>query len=111
MAPHSEESNGSAKHSTSVDAVMGGTKPKPLKFPGPPVFENPYEERDYLKGRLAAAFRIFGKYGFDEGVAGHITVRVCNHTHPKHRFLVLTTMPGWDRILWIKTRFGSTRLV
>jgi hypothetical protein len=30
-----------------------------------------------LKGRLAAAFRIFGKHGFDEGVAGHITLRVC----------------------------------
>lgn len=28
-----------------------------------------------MKGRLAAAFRIFGKYGFDEGVAGHITIR------------------------------------
>jgi len=46
-----------------------------LKFPGPPKFEDPYEEREYLKGRLAAAFRIFGKYGFDEGVAGHITLR------------------------------------
>lgn len=45
------------------------------KFPGPPKFDNPYKEREYLKGRLAAAFRIFGKYGFDEGVAGHITLR------------------------------------
>jgi ribulose-5-phosphate 4-epimerase/fuculose-1-phosphate aldolase len=46
-------------------------------FPGPPKFDDPYKERAYLKGRLAAAFRIFGKYGFDEGVAGHITLRVC----------------------------------
>ena len=45
------------------------------KFPGPPTITNKYEEREYLKGRLAAAFRIFGKYGFDEGVAGHITLR------------------------------------
>ena len=45
------------------------------KFPGPPSFTDKYEEREYLKGRLAAAFRIFGKYGFDEGVAGHITLR------------------------------------
>ena len=45
------------------------------KFPGPPSFDDKYEEREYLKGRLAAAFRIFGKYGFDEGVAGHITLR------------------------------------
>ncbi|KAF1952457.1 class II aldolase/adducin domain-containing protein [Byssothecium circinans] len=45
------------------------------KFPTPPKFDDPYKERAYLKGRLAAAFRIFGKYGFDEGVAGHITLR------------------------------------
>jgi len=45
------------------------------KTPAPPKFDNPYKEREYLKGRLAAAFRIFGKYGFDEGVAGHITLR------------------------------------
>ena len=45
------------------------------KLPGPPNFTDKYEEREYLKGRLAMAFRIFGKYGFDEGVAGHITVR------------------------------------
>ncbi|KAL9092731.1 MAG: hypothetical protein Q9159_000629 [Coniocarpon cinnabarinum] len=43
--------------------------------PAPPVFEDKLKERAYLKGKLAAAFRIFGKYGFDEGVAGHITLR------------------------------------
>lgn len=53
-----------------------GAKVQMQKFPGPPKFEDKYEERRYLKGRLAAAFRIFGKYGFDEGVAGHITIRV-----------------------------------
>ena len=52
--------------------------PQPMPgvaLPKPPVFEDKYKERDYLKGRLAAALRIFGKYGYDEGVAGHITVR------------------------------------
>ena len=49
---------------------------KAIKFPSPPKFDDPYKERAYLKGRLAAAFRIFGKYGYDEGVAGHITMRV-----------------------------------
>ncbi|MGH9114984.1 MAG: class II aldolase/adducin family protein [Acidimicrobiales bacterium] len=33
------------------------------------------EERLHRKQRLAAAFRLFAKYGFDEGVAGHITAR------------------------------------
>lgn len=46
------------------------------KFPGWKHFDDKYEERNYQKGRLALAFRIFAKLGFDEGVAGHITLRV-----------------------------------
>ncbi len=45
----------------------------------PPVFESPAEERVHRKRRLAAAFRLFSKMGFDEGVAGHITVRDPEH--------------------------------
>jgi ribulose-5-phosphate 4-epimerase/fuculose-1-phosphate aldolase len=33
------------------------------------------EERLHRKQRLAAAFRVFARFGFDEGVAGHITAR------------------------------------
>lgn len=40
-----------------------------------PRFENPQVEQQHRKARLVAAFRIFGAFGFDEGVAGHITVR------------------------------------
>jgi len=47
----------------------------PLGFPTPPTFDDPYKAREYQKGRLALAFRIFAKLGFDEGVAGHITLR------------------------------------
>jgi ribulose-5-phosphate 4-epimerase/fuculose-1-phosphate aldolase len=32
-------------------------------------------ERLYRKQRLAAAFRLFGRFGYDHGGAGHITVR------------------------------------
>jgi len=32
-------------------------------------------ERRHRKERLAASFRLFGRFGFDEGVAGHITAR------------------------------------
>ncbi|KAJ5750525.1 class II aldolase/adducin domain protein [Penicillium manginii] len=46
-----------------------------MQMPAMPKFEDKLEERNYLKGRLAAAFRIFGKNGYDEGVAGHITLR------------------------------------
>lgn len=40
-----------------------------------PKFATVEEERRHRKERLAAAFRLFGKFGFDEGVAGHITAR------------------------------------
>ncbi|KAJ7072951.1 class II aldolase/adducin domain-containing protein [Mycena amicta] len=41
----------------------------------PPTFVNKETERAFLKFRLAQALRIFGQRGFDEGPAGHITVR------------------------------------
>jgi ribulose-5-phosphate 4-epimerase/fuculose-1-phosphate aldolase len=40
-----------------------------------PKFDDVVEERRHRKQRLAAAFRLFGKFAFDEGVAGHITAR------------------------------------
>ncbi|RXW24158.1 hypothetical protein EST38_g1743 [Candolleomyces aberdarensis] len=43
--------------------------------PKPPTFTSKAEEREWLKFRLAQAFRIFGHLGYNEGVAGHITVR------------------------------------
>lgn len=46
-----------------------------LKLPKPPIFEQIEDERQHRKQRLAAAFRLFARYGFDEGVAGHITAR------------------------------------
>jgi len=46
-----------------------------LSLPKPPTFERTEDERLHRKQRLAAAFRLFARYGFDEGDAGHITVR------------------------------------
>jgi ribulose-5-phosphate 4-epimerase/fuculose-1-phosphate aldolase len=40
-----------------------------------PTFETVEDERRHRKQRLAAAFRLFGQFGFDEGLAGHITAR------------------------------------
>src|SRR3954452_14340916 len=50
---------------------MASDRP-PLAFP---EFLSVEEEREHRKQRLAAAFRLFGHFGFDEGVAGHITAR------------------------------------
>lgn len=61
-------------HKNSQEAEVGQAKVK-LSLGRPPVFEDKIKEREYLKGRLAAAFRIFAKFGFDDGVAGHITLR------------------------------------
>jgi ribulose-5-phosphate 4-epimerase/fuculose-1-phosphate aldolase len=44
-----------------------------------PTFATVEEERLHRKQRLAAAFRLFAKFGFDEGVAGHITARDPEH--------------------------------
>jgi ribulose-5-phosphate 4-epimerase/fuculose-1-phosphate aldolase len=44
-------------------------------FPTPPKFESLEDERQHRKERLAAGFRLFAKFGFEEGVAGHITAR------------------------------------
>jgi ribulose-5-phosphate 4-epimerase/fuculose-1-phosphate aldolase len=44
-----------------------------------PTFDSVEAERLHRKQRLAASFRLFGKFGFDEGIAGHITVRDPEH--------------------------------
>ncbi len=43
--------------------------------PTRPRFADLAEERRHRKQRLAAALRLFGSFGFDEGSAGHITAR------------------------------------
>ncbi|WP_329062793.1 class II aldolase/adducin family protein [Amycolatopsis sp. NBC_01480] len=51
------------------------TSPGTLAVPPAPQFESVEEERRHRKQRLAGALRVFGRLGYDEGVAGHITVR------------------------------------
>ena len=45
-----------------------------------PQFDSIEQERLHLKQRLAASFRLFGRFGFSEGVAGHITARDPEHS-------------------------------
>ncbi|MEY2552727.1 MAG: hypothetical protein QOC57_587, partial [Ilumatobacteraceae bacterium] len=49
--------------------------PKAVGLEGPPVFASVEDERLHRKQKLAGSLRIFGRVGFGEGVAGHITVR------------------------------------
>ena len=46
--------------------------------PTPPTFATVEEERLHRKQKLAGALRLFGRFGFSEGVAGHITARTPN---------------------------------
>jgi ribulose-5-phosphate 4-epimerase/fuculose-1-phosphate aldolase len=46
-----------------------------IEFPMPPTFDSAADERQHRKERLAGALRLFGRLGFGEGVAGHITAR------------------------------------
>ena len=63
---------------------MPEVKTRMERVPRPPVFATPAEERRHRKERLAGAFRLFSKCGFDEGVTGHITAR--DPERPDHAF-------------------------
>src|SRR5580692_1973491 len=49
--------------------------PRELVMPSQPTFTTAEEERLHRKQKLAGALRLFGRFGFSEGVAGHITAR------------------------------------
>ena len=49
---------------------------QPHRFPR---FSSADEERTHMKQRMAAAFRLFDRFGFNEGVAGHLTGRDPEH--------------------------------
>ncbi len=55
---------------SAATTVPGDRQPHSL-----PEFATVEDERRHRKQRLAAGFRLFGQFGFDEGVAGHITAR------------------------------------
>lgn len=84
MAPSATEIGSAATvpHAGSEALYRDSLKEKPkVEMPklgdlGMPSFDDPYKAREYMKGRQVLAFRIFAKLGFDDGVAGHITLRV-----------------------------------
>jgi glucose-6-phosphate 1-epimerase len=60
---------------TEVQSLGRAKDGRSLKIRTYPKFATLEEERLYRKQHLAAAFRVFADRGFDEGVAGHISVR------------------------------------
>jgi ribulose-5-phosphate 4-epimerase/fuculose-1-phosphate aldolase len=65
--------------------------PDELAFALPPTFDTPEAERAHRKERLAAALRVFARFGFDEGVAGHVTAR--DPIYPEHFWVNPFGMP------------------
>ncbi|CAK7233933.1 hypothetical protein SCUCBS95973_008763 [Sporothrix curviconia] len=72
-----------------VNAATGAlgktTLGKTLRIRAYPQFSTLEEERLYRKQHLAAVFRVFAERGFDEGVAGHVSVR--DPIRPDHFWL------------------------
>ena len=58
-----------------IDVTKGKTEPRNKGNLNPPEFNSIEEERRHGLERLASAFRMFAHFGFDEGLAGHITLR------------------------------------
>ena len=75
MAPALDVFDDSSAENRTLGALGKTTSGKRLKIRTYPTFASPEEERLYRKQHLAAAFRVFADRGFDEGVAGHISVR------------------------------------
>jgi hypothetical protein len=75
MAPALGVFDESSAENRTIGALGKTTSGKRLKIRTYPKFDSLEEERLYRKQHLAAAFRIFADRGFDEGVAGHISVR------------------------------------
>jgi hypothetical protein len=44
-------------------------------LPNFPTFKDFHSQRVHMKQKLAAGFRLLAKFGWDEGVAGHLTFR------------------------------------
>ena len=65
---------------TSQPSITSQFRSEPLRiseqrFLPDPSFEDPATERLHRKQQLAAAFRVFAKFGFNLGASGHITAR------------------------------------
>ena len=95
---------------TAVQSIGKTKDGRTLKIREYPKFETLQEERVYRKQHLAAAFRIFADRGFDEGVAGHISVRdpiltdhfcesIPNFTHPSYQSVAMENKKEEDRTL------------
>ncbi|KAH0584653.1 hypothetical protein H2248_010184 [Termitomyces sp. 'cryptogamus'] len=72
--PVSPKTNG-LDPNDAFNKMWRGSKDGSIRLKPMPKFEDPYAEREWIKAHLAAVFRYWGKMGYADGNAGHITVR------------------------------------
>lgn len=106
MAPVATALKSETSDNASVGAIGRTTSGKPLRVRAYPKFDSLEEERLYRKQHLAAAYRVFAERGFDEGVAGHISVR--DPILTDHFCMVLIASPAMDVSLILRGQ-GLTR--
>ncbi|CAK7213587.1 hypothetical protein SBRCBS47491_001856 [Sporothrix bragantina] len=75
MAPSAVVLEDQDAANAATGALGKTTRGKTLRIRSYPQFQSLEEERLYRKQHLAAVFRVFAERGFDEGVAGHVSVR------------------------------------
>jgi ribulose-5-phosphate 4-epimerase/fuculose-1-phosphate aldolase len=96
VVPRSEDQV-KEKEKTALQAISQG-----VCLPGIPLFSAYDKHRAWMLSHMSAAFRIFARKGFTEGMSGHISVRDPEHAHtfwtnPLGRHFALLT-PG-DMVL------------
>jgi hypothetical protein len=76
-SPQSKSTHGSHAITTSrlMDTLTIGDRAGTIHMPLQPTFTSALAERSWSLEHMAGAFRLFGKLGFGEGAAGHISLR------------------------------------
>ncbi|KAF2124621.1 arad-like aldolase/epimerase [Dothidotthia symphoricarpi CBS 119687] len=64
------------KEKTPLQAISQG-----ICLPGIPLFSTHDKHRAWILSHMAGAFRVFARYGFTEGMSGHISVRDPENPH------------------------------
>ena len=86
-----------------IDVTKGKTEPRNRGDLNPPEFNSIDEERRHGLERLASAFRMFAHFGFDEGLAGHITLR-----DPEHKDHFWVNHPDLNAAAHSHSMYGKT---
>ncbi|CAH2350357.1 putative meiotically up-regulated gene 14 protein [[Candida] railenensis] len=76
MTPAAHTSSNSTSKNYQTGKEGSHNLAKGLEHPDKiPVFTDLYEKREWMKQHMAGAFRVFGRKGYTEGSAGHISIK------------------------------------